>query len=115
MPARRLYLHQLFVAMAAVRAAASSGGRPHLPAAGLIKCLLCDVDGSLVHYEDVLDLHGTMTVDPPFKGGTVTYTPLPAMAKLLGDGAPRPLELIALPASASGMKGFISRLHERHT
>ena len=62
------------------------------------QCLLCDIDGSLIHYPDVLQRVGTMTVDPD-AGAKLEYT-------RASDG--RRAMLLALPPSSTGMRGLIS-------
>ena len=82
--------------------AASSNNTPAPPT---IKCLLCDIDGSLVHYPEVLSKHGAMRIEAD-SGATLSYLP----HHLAGtDAAATPTELIALPPSTTGTRGLISR------
>ena len=70
--------------------------RKAVPAA--TQCLLCDVDGSLVHYSEVLEKEGTLTPEAD-AGGRLEYR-----AK---DGG-RTTVLLPLPPSATGLRGMIS-------
>lgn len=75
------------------------------PAPPTIKCLLCDIDGSLVHYPDVLSKHGAMRIEAD-SGATLSYLPHAAAGT---DTAATPSELLALPPSTTGARGLISR------
>ena len=76
------------------------------PSSRPLKCLLCDIDGSLVHYEDELRKHGVLS-EATTPGGTRLYT---SSARGSGGsaGPAATSELIALPPSSTGLQAFIS-------
>ncbi len=87
-----------------------------MPRPSSVHCLLCDIDGSLVHYENELLKHGTISMDN--STGIISYASLGDSEEM---GPENPTEaamttsstmttiLRALPPSSTGMQAYISQ------
>ena len=105
------WLHLVFLHFLTRDLVAASMPRP-----SSVHCLLCDIDGSLVHYENELLKHGTISMDN--STGVISYASLGNSEKMgaensteaaMTTSSPITTILRALPPSSTGMQAYISQ------